>query len=712
MMMLKKLFISVAFLAMLFPSNIYSQDQDIKKIKKYFKMDLQQLLNLVITTAGKKKEKISDIPASVVLVTREEIETCGYQTLAEILENIPGVYLTDDYYSQNTGIRGFWTITPNRNMIILVNGIPFRDELTSSYSFENIVVPVEAIDRIEVVRGPMSVIYGNGAFFGVINIFTNQFDEKESANQVSASIGSEKTRKLFLRTAGEQGDFQYVFNGSYFDTYGLDVPLSKMVSSPAILPYLGLSEDHTTEGQLERSEKFFNFSGTFKTFHFDASYTETQKEGIFLFPSIADGTLFVTKDMRINLGYKKKLSNTFRLESKVCYFVHRYSADYDVLFEEFYGTQEIGALGFRAALNLFITPSPKLDITMGMDYIHVQDVFNDVTVPAFARSLYHYRLADGEAMITQSIFAQIDYTLSDRLKFTAGAMLEQTPGYTLEERIGNFTIGNASITQATFSHLQVEFVPRIALIYYLNDRNIFKFLYGKAINRPSFFQNIDLLFTPDLPPLKPETIHTFEINYIAQLSSKLTVNLSIFRNILDKLIHRTIFTVGDSVFAYYANVGEMVTHGVEMTIMSSPSRSLYFELSGTYQDTKDRRPGFENIEVGYSPKFLGYLKASYFFNKNISLAVTGNYVDEMEAYFDDTLNPPRRLGDRVGSYFLLGANLRIRELFGTGMFLNLRVSNLLDEEVRYPTTANNFQFASKGTIGRGRSLLLTIGWKF
>jgi len=711
-MKMKKLFISVAFLAMLFPSNIYSQDQDIKKIKKYFKMDLQQLLNLVITTAGKKKEKISDIPASVVLVTREEIETYGYQTLAEIVENIPGLYITDDYWSQNTGIRGFWDYTSNRNIIILVNGIPLRNELSSSYSFENIVVPVEAIDRIEVVRGPMSVIYGNGAFFGVINIFTNQFDEKESVNQVSASIGSEKTSKLFVRTAGKQGDFQYVFNGSYFYTYGLDVPLSKMVSSPAILPYLGLSEDHTTEGQLERSEKFFNFSGTFKAFSFDTSYTETGKEGSVIFPSIADGTSFVTKDMRINVGYKKKLSNTSRLESKVCYFMHRYSADYDMLFEEFYGTQEEGAFGFRAALNLFITPSPKLDITMGMDYIYVQDVFNDVTVPAFARNLYHYRLADGEAIITQSIFAQIDYTLSDRLKFTAGAMLEQTPGYTLEERIGDFTIGNASITQATFSHPQVEFVPRIALIYSLNDRNIFKFLYGKAINRPSFFQNIDLLFTPDLPPLKPETIHTFEINYIAQLSSKFTMNLSVFRNILDKLIYRSLYIVDDTVNAYHANVGEMGTHGAEMTVICSPSPNLYFELSGTYQYTQDKRAGFEDIEVAYSPKFLGYLKASYFFNKNISLSVTGNYVSPMESYYDATLSPPTRLGEKVDGYFLLGANLRIRKLFGIGMFLNLRVSNLLDEEVRYPATANNFQFASKGTIGRGRSFLLTIGWKF
>lgn len=94
------------------------------------------------------------------------------------------------------------------------------------------------------------------------------------------------------------------------------------------------------------------------------------------------------------------------------------------------------------------------------------------------------------------------------------------------------------------------------------------------------------------------------------------------------------------------------------------------------------------------------------------MAVTGNYVDEMETYYDDTLPVPGRLGERIDSYLLLGANLRIRNLLGTGLFLNFRCSNLLDQDVRYPATANNFLFASRGTVGRGRSFLLTLGWKF
>ena len=703
-MRVQKLFILAAFLVMILPSRIYPQGQDMKKIEKYFKMDLHQLLMVEITAAGKKKEKIADIPASVMLVTREEIENYGYQTLTEILENIPGLFIIDDYWTLNTGIRGFWAITPNRNIIILVNGIPYKNELTSSYVLENIIVPVEAIDRIEVVRGPMSVIYGNGAFFGVINIITNQPDDKKPRNIAAASLGSEKTKKIFARVSGKSGNFNYVLNGSNFQTNGPDIPLEK-VGGPGFAGF-------NTKDKLERWEKFINFSGAFKDVSFDASYTENRKEAMFILPPVADGTLSIYKDMRINFGYKKRLSDNFRLESRLCYFLNQTSYDYDALIENSYGTQENEASGFSAALNLFITPSPTLDITVGIDYLQVLEASTHYTIPFFGLNLIHNRLPNGESMITRSIFTQIDYTLSDKLKIVAGAMLEQTPEYKLELRIGNFITGTATTHQTTYSHTRVEFIPRLALIYSPNDRNSFKLLYGKAINRPSFFHNIDRLDEPGLPTLKPETINTIELNYITQLSSKMTVNLSVFRNKLDKLIYRTLFVVGDSVSAYYANVGEMITHGIEMTIMNSPFRNLYFELSGTYQDTQDKRPEFEDMEVAYSPKFLGYLKASYFFNKNISLAITGNYVGSMESYYDDTLPLPGRLGEKVSGNFLLGANLRLRKLFGTGMFLNLRISNLLDEEIRYPATANNFQFASKGTIGRGRSFLLTLGWKF
>jgi hypothetical protein len=84
----------------------------------------------------------------------------------------------------------------------------------------------------------------------------------------------------------------------------------------------------------------------------------------------------------------------------------------------------------------------------------------------------------------------------------------------------------------------------------------------------------------------------------------------------------------------------------------------------------------------------------------------------MESYYDDTLTPPRRLGERVDGYFLLGANFRMRDMWGTGFFINIRGSNLLNQKIRYPATSNNTGYAYRGTIGRGLTFLITLGYYF
>jgi outer membrane receptor for ferrienterochelin and colicin len=162
--------------------------------------------------------------------------------------------------------------------------------------------------------------------------------------------------------------------------------------------------------------------------------------------------------------------------------------------------------------------------------------------------------------------------------------------------------------------------------------------------------------------------------------------------------------------AFFSNVGKITTSGAELTLTAKPSESFQLELSGTYQDTKDKREGFEDIDVSYAPKLLGYIKAAYFFNKDVSIAVTGTYIDEMYPLYDDIAHA--RIGEKVDGYFLLGANLRINKLFGTGMFLNIRGSNLLNKEIHYPATSNNNLFAPYGTIGRGVSVLATLGFRF
>jgi len=689
------------------------------KPAELFKMSLKELLNVKVTTANRTPEKISDIPASVVLITRKEIEAYGYRTLTEIIENIPGLFAVDDYgeYGANLGVRGFWSGVPNDNIIILVNGVHQVNDMWSNYPLNKIAVPVEAIDRIEVIRGPMSVVYGNGAFYGVINIFTND-NSDGPLNIAGASAGSEKTKKLFIRTAGKQGDINYVFNASMYDTHGLDKPLAEMMTDPSILPSLGVPVDSRTGGMLENNEKYLNFSGTFKEFSLNVSFCDVKKEFYFAIPSTSDGTRDHSNMANLSFGYRKALSDVLTVEGKFSYSQSRDSYIYKSLFADFYGIEQLATNGFEVELNTFINPSPTLDIKTGIYYRAILDASDMYDLPSYGNPDLENNLkslADTGNIVTQALFAQVTYSPFDRLRLTAGVRLEQTPKYKLES---THTIGAEPpvYVSGIYNRDKIEIIPRLAAIYYLNDHNIFKFLFGKAINRPSFFQNTQNTLDPERDDLNPENIQTFELNYISSFSATFTLNASIFHNTLENLITRIVELTPERDYkSYSGNAGKMVTQGFELTLNAEPIEYLRMELSLTYQKTKDKREGFKNVPVAYSPKLLGYVKA-YYHTGNFTMAITGNYVDGMETYWDETKvslakTTGSRIGEKTHGYFTLGANLRIEDLLINGFYLNIRCSNLLDEEIRYPTTTLN-AFLDRGALGIGRTFLLSIGYKF
>jgi outer membrane receptor protein involved in Fe transport len=702
--------------------------QEQKKIKKYFKMDLYQLLGKKMTTAGRQKEEIREIPASVVLVTREEIERYGYTSLEEILSNIPGLYLIDDYFSLGTkiyGVRGFFSTGSFDEMIVLINGVNQVENIMDSYLTEKIAVPVEAIDRIEVVRGPMSVVYGSGAFFGAINIITHDADKKKPESIISASVGTLETYKIFARLSGKKGEFNYSFNGAVYQDGGVDEPFDMLmtdaspVTAPPEVGGWNLSTDRTG-GLLGTKRKYFNFSGKFKDLTFDFGVVNSSKGVVETLAGAGDGNMAHLTSAHAAVRYKKKLSGSVSIEGKFTY-----SHDYHWVDNEFFfphsRTNNLWRMNaYDIELNGFFKPIPELDITVGL-YRRTSSFFGLTDYPYFGLDNLE---VDYDDLTTHALFTQVNYKLSKKLKVVAGLRLEKPEDYMLRLYIDDADLTGPVILQYEHKPARnIELIPRLALIYSLDDKNIFKFLYGKSVKQPPRISDFDVILSPGAP-LVSSQIQTFELNYIAAFSKKFLVNLSLFRNELDNLISRTNILEGGEAILVSGNAGKMSTTGVEAGIQATIGERFKLDLSVTYQSSKNKREGFENITLGYSPKVLGYIKASYSISDDIILALTGHYVDKMEAGWDlanlDSNNfpiiPPGhpyqgRLGHGVDGYFVLSPHLRINKLFNTGLYLSLKVSNLLDEEVRYPTTTSNPLF-DRGTLGFGRRFLLSVGYKF
>ncbi|MBU1101158.1 MAG: TonB-dependent receptor [Bacteroidetes bacterium] len=690
-------------------------------------LTLEELLDITISTAGKKTERLGVVPASTVIISKEEIEILGFETINEIIGNIPGLFAIDDYEAAgvNFGVRGFWDGVNNRNIVILVNGVNYIFDFFSNYPIPFINIPVEAIDRIEVVRGPMSVLYGSGAFFGVINIFTNEV-RTNSEGFVNISYGSNDTRRLSARTAGRLEDFKYVFNLGYFDTDGYDVMISDLTEADQIAVPLTSS----TSGKLEYQSKYFQFNGLFNDFSFHTSYIESDKETYTLFPSIGDGSIATMKSTRLYVGYEKRVHPDILLDAKLTYNVASLSTDYKILYDGFYGIERTETEAYEAELKALINISPQSELTVGAYFRNFVNAENMYDLPSFGGRILENNLVSIDepgGIQTHALYSQINYSILDNLEIVGGIRLERSPDYAIKSR-HTFLSETTDPTQSAYEVItndvegvyhdgRVEIIPRIAAIYEMDNNNIFKLSYAEGIKRPGLFQNSKNSLQPENPELRPERIKTVEFEYATKLFGEIYTQINLYHNILENLIKRVIIVDehGDYT-SWNDNAGEMITNGLELTFKANLIKDLHIELSATFQNTTDERPEYKDYEVPYSPARLLYLKGWYNFSDDIRLGISGNYVDKMQTLVDMTLQNEdgsygKRIGDESPPYFKVDANLSFQNIPFERIDLRIRVSNLFDSEIRYPTYTNN-PWMTKGALDYGRRYFLGLKYNF
>lgn len=188
-------------------------------------LSLEELISIRVDSvfgASKYEQKVTRAPASVSIVTSDEIKKFGYRNLADVLRSTRGFYVTADRNYSNLGVRGFGRPGDfNTRLLLLVDGHRMNDNL---YSVAQVgtesILDVDLIDRVEIIRGPSSSIYGNSAFFGVINVVTKKGSQIDGV-QASVEGGGFDTYKGRF-TFGKQftNGLEMVVSGSLFDTGG------------------------------------------------------------------------------------------------------------------------------------------------------------------------------------------------------------------------------------------------------------------------------------------------------------------------------------------------------------------------------------------------------------------------------------------------------------------------------------------------------------
>ncbi len=181
---------------------------------------LEQLGNVKVYSASKHLQAASEAPSSVTVITADEIQKYGYRTLADILKTVPGFFVTNDRNYSSVGVRGFARPGDfNTRVLLLVDGHRLNDNVYDEAMIgTEFPINIDLIQRMEVIRGPVSSLYGSNALFAVINIITKR-GRNINGLELSADAGFIqyllRQDYLWAQTAkGRVSDFGYVLRKS------------------------------------------------------------------------------------------------------------------------------------------------------------------------------------------------------------------------------------------------------------------------------------------------------------------------------------------------------------------------------------------------------------------------------------------------------------------------------------------------------------------
>lgn len=603
----------------------------------------------VITATQTAHSELS-APASVSVVTREELEQRPVYNLADAVKYLPGVHVnpSSTYGRQEIKIRGL----DSDYTLLLVNGrrINSRDALTSNYAndFDLSAIPMAAVERIEVIRGPMTSLYGADAMGGVINVILRQ-----PTNQTEAGV-------------------------SY-------------------------SYEHPTEGDSGDSHKASGY--------LSGALIEDKLLGNLILDT-TDQAAWQSDQLRLEgTDAAEKRQNVSAMGTLSWLLDERQSIDLDMSYREDDRKARWNNAGAPQPLTTNIQEMDRW--TLGLTHNGRWEGFNtrlryyyeEVELMDDSQLMTTMRRAKGDVNQTNhTVDGQISAFIGNQL-FTLGSEFRRTE-LTHNQNLGTdtevdqkaiylqdeFSLGALDVTLGgRWDHHEVfgsEFSPRAYGVYNLSDNWVIKGGAGKAFKAPSISQsdpNYGVLACRGMctvfgnPNLKPETSTSYELGTQYQ-TERLEAGVMFFHNDIDDLIitetTRLVFNpvLGRPVplrseLSYY-NLSKARIKGYELQGRYQLSDAVSVRANYTYSDSEDRETG---DELDYTPKHVGNLGVDWRALPQLDLNLDYQYTGSQMVYVPALAN-----SERSDEFHTLGVGARFRAT--NELTLNAGLNNLTNEK--------------------------------
>lgn len=606
------------------------EDADFESL---FDISLDHNVDWEVGTPTKTSKKTTRSPASITVITHEQIQMYGYTDVAEILSHISGFSATNDLVQSHFGIRGIHpgNRSGNRSFKVMIDGQPISFRANSQNFIDRNLLPMSMIERIEVVKGPVSALYGANAFLGVVNIVSKTAEEfiRKGQRLELQWLGSEQGSNGYFAelSGGEQlfgWDTSFGFAAGQLQSDGMSLPLT----SPDHDQYAsGSGGRHLTSQDSDNKPLSFYLNARHATeqgnhYRLSMHYQQLNADNPF-----AD--LNALRDS----GYSRiGLYNSFiRLEHRR-YLAEGLSANFHLSYkkgaplasdrvelgsEQFYYERNIAYQSYDLSFDLNWYRNEQSHWLFGADISndeHDMETFN--------------RVEKDNGLVTP-LSEPVSKSLGDQALY---AQWLAGWGESLE------TIVGLRFDDNDVYHNKVSY--RVGAVYPLQDNHSIKLLVGSSYQAPS----MELLYRQSVqrgdvignPSLRPQEANTLELVASGTLGENMRYNATLYHSKVDDLVvYRD-----DQNNLTAINAASADTEGLELDIgYDSDNLSAYLNI------------GWQNIEMADSslfvlenrpsgelfPKYTANLGLSYLFANGVRVSFDNRFNDERPASTNNVL---------------------------------------------------------------------------
>jgi len=636
----------------------------------------------VVVTATRTPELSERLGSSVNVITAEKIEQQKANTVLDVLRGMPGLYVS------RTGTPGKTTSVflrggASKHTLVMLDGVQMNSPTSGDFEWTNL--SSDNIERIEIVRGPQSTLYGSDAMAGVINIFTQNGSAKPHYS-LSAQGGSFSTFTEQANASGSFDNFKYSFALSRDDSDGLksiNVPVYKKSGD----------EDAVADTYIEKP--YGNDKANNTTFVGRLGYTFSERFDVQLVGRFNRGETGVPS--RVVLDETGNLVRNFDQNANQLHTTNLGLLQGNARLLKWWNSRLKASLA-KEGLNYEDLPDPDEDATKA--YSVSSEINTNILTVDWQHTLTLDQFIPKNDIIQNSLvigteFEQQNATNTDVLKNETqfDESLQNIAGYA-EDKIGLWdrlflTVGGRLDNHSKFGTVVT---PRITSAYLLRETNTkFRASWGKGFRAPAFNE----LVYPNYgnPNLEPERSQSFDVGLEQSFfNRRISVGGTYFQTKFDNLIAAKL--VNPDTYRYQAdNIEKAESNGVELEGMVQIIDGLAVLGNYTFVNAQDTTKTGEEKPLRRRPKHNGRVIINYAptfeplsgrLNLNLDVVLVGKRYDNNPAKYGEAFwYPGYNKVDLAASYKILDT----LQIYG-------KVSNLMNqnyqEVVGYPTQGINF----------------------